>query len=65
MKIYVEQSPITFILVKNGKIQRDVLALLEKTEEWVRDELKQRVPIQSIQLATVDEKGQINILLKK
>ncbi|MGF9963071.1 DUF421 domain-containing protein [Bacillus rhizoplanae] len=65
MKIYVEQSPITFILVKNGKIQKDVLALLEKTEEWVRDELKQRVPIQSIQLATVDEKGQINILLKK
>ncbi|MGG0238538.1 DUF421 domain-containing protein [Bacillus rhizoplanae] len=65
MKIYAEQSPITFILVKNGDIQKDVLALIEKTEEWVKDELKQKVPIQSIQLATVDEKGQINILLKK
>ncbi|SFI51027.1 Uncharacterized membrane protein YcaP, DUF421 family [Bacillus sp. 71mf] len=65
MKIYAEQSPITFILIKNGNIQKDVLSLLEKTEEWVKDELKQKVPIQSIQLATVDEKGQINILLKK
>ncbi|MEH6850388.1 MULTISPECIES: DUF421 domain-containing protein [Bacillus] len=65
MKIYTEQSPITFILIKNGNIQKDVLALIEKTEEWVKDELKQKVPIQSIQLATVDEKGQINILLKK
>ncbi|MGG2095541.1 DUF421 domain-containing protein [Bacillus sp. S13(2024)] len=65
MKIYVEQSPITFVLVKNGSIQKDVLALIEKTEEWVKDELKQRGPIQLIELATVDEKGQINILLKK
>ncbi|HDX9587856.1 TPA: DUF421 domain-containing protein [Bacillus pseudomycoides] len=65
MKVYAEQSPITFILVKNGKIQKDVLSLLEKTEEWVRAELQQEVPIQSIQLATIDEKGQINIFLKK
>ncbi|HDX9580038.1 TPA: DUF421 domain-containing protein [Bacillus pseudomycoides] len=65
MKIYAEQSPITFILIKNGRIQKDVLALIEKTEEWIKDELKEKVPIQSIQLATVDEKGKINILLKK
>lgn len=65
MKVYGEVSPITFILVKNGNIQKDVLSLLEKTEGWVKDELQEKVPIESIQLATIDETGQINILLKK
>ncbi|MDM5189867.1 DUF421 domain-containing protein [Bacillus sp. DX4.1] len=65
MKVTGTQASVTFILVKNGKIQKDALALLGKTEQWVRVQLSTKVPIHSIQLATIDENEQINIVLKK
>lgn len=60
-----EKSPVAFILVKDGRIQQDVLALVGKTEEWAREFLEKSAEVESIMLATVDEAHKINILLKK
>lgn len=60
-----KKSPVAFILVKDGRIQQDVLALLGKTEEWAKEFLEKSAEIESIMLATVDEAHKINILLKK
>ncbi|MEH7459072.1 hypothetical protein CON65_04780 [Bacillus pseudomycoides] len=65
MKVAGKKSPISFILVKDGKIQRDVLTLLGKTETWAKEELSKKASIEWIQLATIDEMEKINILLKK
>ncbi|EEM04168.1 Hypothetical membrane associated protein [Bacillus pseudomycoides] len=65
MKVAGKKSPISFILVKDGKIQKDVLTLLGKTETWAKEELSKKVSIELIQLATIDEMEKINILLKK
>ena len=58
-----EKSPVAFILVKDGKIQQDVLALLGKTEEWAKECIEKSTEIEFIMLATVDA-HKINILLK-
>ncbi|PFK45964.1 hypothetical protein COI93_06485 [Bacillus cereus] len=63
MKVGGKKSPISFILVKNGNIQKDVLALLGKTETWAKEELSKKILIESVQLATIDENEKINILL--
>lgn len=60
-----KKSPVSFVLVKDGSIQKDVLALLGKTEEWVREFVEKNAEVESIMLATVDEAHKINILLKK
>ena len=52
------------VLVKDGRIQKDVLALLGKTEAWAREFLEESTEVESIMLATVDESHKINILLK-
>ncbi|EOP50716.1 MULTISPECIES: DUF421 domain-containing protein [Bacillus cereus group] len=65
MKVAGRKSPISFILVKNGNIQKDVLALLGKTETWAQEELSKKISVELVQLATIDENKQINILLKK
>ena len=62
MKVAGKKSPISFILVKDGKIQKDVLTLLGKTERWAKEELSKKVSIELIQLATIDKNEQINIL---
>ena len=59
-----EKSPVSFVLVKDGRIQKDVLALLGKTEAWAREFLEESTEVESIMLATVDESHKINILLK-
>ncbi len=59
-----KKSPVSFVLVKDGSIQQDVLALLGKTEEWAREFLEKNAEVESILLATVDETHKINILLK-
>ena len=59
-----EKSPVSFVLVKDGRIQKDVLALLGKTEAWARKFLEESTEVESIMLATVDESHKINILLK-
>ncbi|KFN02932.1 DUF421 domain-containing protein [Bacillus clarus] len=65
LKVAGRKSPIAFILVKDGKIQKDVLALLGKTEDWVKGFLSKEAEVEAIKLATVDETYKINILLKK
>lgn len=65
LKVAGRRSPVSFILVKNGRIQQDVLALIGKPEEWAKEFLEKSAEIESIMLATVDESHKINILLKK
>ncbi|MGM2836770.1 YetF domain-containing protein, partial [Bacillus cereus group sp. Bce025] len=65
LKVAGKKSPVSFVLVKDGSIQQDVLALLGKTEEWAREFLEKNAEVESILLATVDETHKINILLKK
>ncbi|TCJ85882.1 UNVERIFIED_ORG: uncharacterized membrane protein YcaP (DUF421 family) [Bacillus cereus] len=65
LKVAGRRSPVSFVLVKDGSIQQDVLALVGKTEEWAREFLEKSAEVESIMLATVDEAHKINILLKK
>lgn len=64
LKVAGKKSPVSFVLVKDGRIQKDVLALLGKTEAWAREFLEESTEVESIMLATVDEAHKINILLK-
>lgn len=65
LKVAGKRSPVSFILVKDGRIQQDVLALIGKTEGWAKEFLEKSAEIEAIMLATVDEAHKINILLKK
>ncbi|EJR84931.1 TPA: DUF421 domain-containing protein [Bacillus cereus] len=65
LKVAGKKSPVSFVLVKDGRIQKDVLALLGKTEAWARELLEESTEVESIMLATIDESHKINILLKK
>lgn len=65
LKVAGRRSPVSFVLVKDGRIQQDVLALVGKTEEWAKECLEKSAEIESIMLATVDEAHKINVLLKK
>ncbi|EEM82092.1 Hypothetical membrane associated protein [Bacillus thuringiensis serovar huazhongensis BGSC 4BD1] len=65
LKVAGKKSPVSFVLVKDGRIQKDVLALLGKTEAWAREFIEESTEVESIMLATIDESHKINILLKK
>lgn len=62
MKIESAADTVPFIIVKDGNIQKDIVALLGKTEEWVRGAVS---VVEDVKLATLDENGVIKVIEKE
>ncbi|MFD3447815.1 DUF421 domain-containing protein [Microbacteriaceae bacterium 4G12] len=63
-KLNVEPFAMPIVVIKEGKIWKDGLASLGKTETWLRQQVIEQ-PIANILLATVDRNDEVHLILKK
>ncbi|CAM4045424.1 membrane protein [Bacillus manliponensis] len=65
MKIESSAQTVPFVVIKEGNIQQDSLALLGKTEGWIKEAMQSISPIEDVKLATLDASGEIKVIEKE
>lgn len=65
MKVESSAQTVPFVVIKEGNIQQDSLALLRKTEGWIKEAMQSISPIENIKLETLEASGQIKVIEKE
>ncbi|WP_369902698.1 YetF domain-containing protein [Bacillus manliponensis] len=65
MKVESSAQTVPFVVIKEGNIQQDSLALLRKTESWIKEAMQSISPIENIKLETLEAGGQIKVIEKE